>query len=98
MAGSAGQRRPGIELHLIGPLQSNKAREAVALFDAIHTIDRDRIAEALAGGDAAAGPAPPPPRSGQHRRRSRRRRASCRRKPTHSSTAAAKCMASRSTG
>jgi PLP dependent protein len=33
-----------IDLHLIGPLQSNKAREAVALFDAIHTIDRDKIA------------------------------------------------------
>jgi pyridoxal phosphate enzyme (YggS family) len=37
-----------IDLHLIGPLQSNKAREAVALFDAIHTVDRDKIAEALA--------------------------------------------------
>src|ERR1700674_4216928 len=31
---------PGIALHLIGPLQSNKAREAVALFDAIHSVDR----------------------------------------------------------
>jgi pyridoxal phosphate enzyme (YggS family) len=39
---------PGIELHLIGPLQSNKAAEAVALFDAIHTIDRDKIAAAIA--------------------------------------------------
>ncbi|MCX5513872.1 YggS family pyridoxal phosphate-dependent enzyme [Kaistia algarum] len=39
---------PDIELHLIGPLQSNKAREAVALFDAIHTVDRDKIAAALA--------------------------------------------------
>ena len=39
---------PGIELHLIGPLQTNKARDAVALFDAIHTIDRDRIAAAVA--------------------------------------------------
>jgi len=38
---------PDIELHLIGPLQSNKARDAVALFDAIHTIDRDRIAGAV---------------------------------------------------
>lgn len=37
----------GIELHLIGPLQSNKAGEAVALFDAIHTIDRDKIAAAI---------------------------------------------------
>ena len=39
---------PGIELHLIGPLQSNKAREAVELFDVIHTIDRDKIASAIA--------------------------------------------------
>jgi pyridoxal phosphate enzyme (YggS family) len=38
----------GIELHLIGPLQSNKAKEAVALFDAIHAVDRPSIAEALA--------------------------------------------------
>jgi pyridoxal phosphate enzyme (YggS family) len=36
-----------IELHLIGPLQSNKAREAVALFDVIETVDRDKIAAAL---------------------------------------------------
>src|SRR3954463_10986684 len=41
-------RHPGLELHLIGPLQSNKARDAVALFDAIHTIDRPSIAEAVA--------------------------------------------------
>lgn len=38
----------GIELHLIGPLQSNKARQAVQLFDVIHTIDRPRIADAIA--------------------------------------------------
>lgn len=38
----------GIELHLIGPLQSNKAKEAVALFDAIHSVDRASLAEALA--------------------------------------------------
>ncbi len=38
----------GIELHLIGPLQSNKARDAVALFDVIHTVDRPKIAAALA--------------------------------------------------
>lgn len=36
-----------IELHLIGPLQSNKAKEAVALFDVIHTIDREKIARAV---------------------------------------------------
>lgn len=39
---------PGIELHLIGPLQSNKAADAVALFDVIETVDRDKIARALA--------------------------------------------------
>lgn len=42
------QRWPDIELHLIGPLQSNKAGEAVQLFDTIHTVDRPKIAEALA--------------------------------------------------
>ncbi len=39
---------PGTELHLIGPLQSNKAKEAVTLFDAIHSVDRASICEALA--------------------------------------------------
>jgi PLP dependent protein len=38
----------GLTLHLIGPLQSNKAKEAVALFDAIHSVDRPSICEALA--------------------------------------------------
>jgi uncharacterized pyridoxal phosphate-containing UPF0001 family protein len=42
------ERYPGIDLHLIGPVQSNKAKEAVQLFDAIHTIDRPKIAEAIA--------------------------------------------------
>lgn len=37
-----------LELHLIGPLQSNKAAEAVAIFDVIHTLDRPKIAKALA--------------------------------------------------
>src|SRR3569623_1340879 len=37
----------GIELHLIGPLQTNKAREAVALFDVIQTVDRDKLASVL---------------------------------------------------
>jgi PLP dependent protein len=41
-------RHPGIELHLIGPLQSNKTAEAVALFDVIHTVDRPKIAAELA--------------------------------------------------
>lgn len=38
----------GIELHLIGPLQSNKAKDAVSLFDAIHSVDRASLCEALA--------------------------------------------------
>ncbi|WP_176085613.1 YggS family pyridoxal phosphate-dependent enzyme [Martelella sp. HB161492] len=42
------QETDGIELHLIGPLQSNKAAEAVALFDVIETVDREKIARALA--------------------------------------------------
>src|SRR5262245_23767453 len=33
-------KHPGLELHMVGPLQSNKTREAVALFDAIHSVDR----------------------------------------------------------
>ena len=41
------QQFPDIELHLIGPLQSNKAREAVTLFDAIHTLDRTKLAHTL---------------------------------------------------
>ena len=39
---------PRTELHLIGPLQTNKARQAMGLFDAIHTLDRLRLAETLA--------------------------------------------------
>ncbi|MCI5077512.1 YggS family pyridoxal phosphate-dependent enzyme [Oricola sp.] len=38
----------GVELHLIGPLQSNKTKEAVALFDVIQTVDREKIARAIA--------------------------------------------------
>jgi pyridoxal phosphate enzyme (YggS family) len=51
-------RHPGVELHLVGPLQSNKAREAVALFDAIHSLDRPSLAEALAKEIARAGRSP----------------------------------------
>jgi PLP dependent protein len=40
-------RHEGIQLHLIGPLQSNKAKDAVALFDAIHSVDRVSLCEAL---------------------------------------------------
>ncbi len=45
----------GIELHLIGPLQTNKAREAVALFDVIETVDRDKLAGVLAAEMERAG-------------------------------------------
>jgi pyridoxal phosphate enzyme (YggS family) len=48
-------RYPGVELHLVGALQSNKAKEAVELFDAIHSIDRAKIAEAIAGEMARQG-------------------------------------------
>lgn len=41
------KRFPDVELHLVGPLQSNKAREAVALFDVIETLDRPSLARAL---------------------------------------------------
>ena len=46
---------PTLELHLIGPLQSNKAQAAVALFDVIHTVDRPKIATALAREMTVAG-------------------------------------------
>jgi len=40
-------KHPDIELHLVGPLQTNKAREAIVLFDAIHSLDRQKLAETL---------------------------------------------------
>jgi pyridoxal phosphate enzyme (YggS family) len=49
---------PGLALHLIGPLQTNKAREAVALFDAIETLDRPSLAKVLAAEIQRAGRAP----------------------------------------
>lgn len=48
-------RHPDIKLHLIGPLQSNKTKEAVELFDAIHTIDRPKIAQTVAAEMAKQG-------------------------------------------
>jgi pyridoxal phosphate enzyme (YggS family) len=56
-ARAAALGRP-IELHLIGPLQSNKAREAVDAFDVIETVDREKIAAALAEAMAKAGKRP----------------------------------------
>jgi pyridoxal phosphate enzyme (YggS family) len=49
------ERHPDIELHLIGPLQSNKVREAVALFDVIESLDRPKLARALAEEMARSG-------------------------------------------
>jgi PLP dependent protein len=49
---------PDIELHLIGPLQTNKARDAVALFDVIQSVDRERLAATLAKEMARAGRRP----------------------------------------
>jgi len=51
-------RHAGLELHLIGPLQSNKAKEAVALFAAIHSVDRPSLCEALGKEIAKQGRAP----------------------------------------
>jgi hypothetical protein len=51
-------RFPGIELHLIGPLQSNKVREAVETFDVIQSVDREKIAQALAEEMAKQGKRP----------------------------------------
>lgn len=52
------EKFPDVELHLIGPLQSNKVREALTLFDAIHSLDRPSLASALAQEMARAGRCP----------------------------------------
>ncbi|WP_131113208.1 YggS family pyridoxal phosphate-dependent enzyme [Lichenihabitans psoromatis] len=52
------EQTPDLVLHLIGPLQSNKAREAVEIFDVIETVDRPKIAEALAAEIARLGKTP----------------------------------------
>lgn len=52
------QEFPDLELHLIGPLQTNKVKEAAALFDVIQTLDRPRLAEALAQERDKSGRAP----------------------------------------
>ncbi len=49
---------PGISLHLVGQLQSNKAQEAVALFDAIHSVDRPSLVAALGRAQAKLGKRP----------------------------------------
>jgi pyridoxal phosphate enzyme (YggS family) len=52
------ERHPDLELHLIGPLQSNKVRDAIELFDVIHSVDRPKIAGALAEEMKRAGKPP----------------------------------------
>ncbi|MBV9510600.1 MAG: YggS family pyridoxal phosphate-dependent enzyme [Caulobacteraceae bacterium] len=52
------ERREGLTLHLIGPLQTNKAVEALALFDVVETLDRPKLAKALAEAIQKAGRAP----------------------------------------
>jgi pyridoxal phosphate enzyme (YggS family) len=52
------QRHPALELHLVGPLQSNKVKEALALFDAIHSVDRPSLCAALAKEVAKGGRQP----------------------------------------
>ncbi len=49
---------PGVELHLVGPLQSNKVARAVEFFDAIHSLDRDRLARRIADAVQAQGRCP----------------------------------------
>ncbi|WP_448192175.1 YggS family pyridoxal phosphate-dependent enzyme [Azospirillum sp. sgz301742] len=49
---------PDLELHLIGPLQTNKVKDAVSLFDVIETVDRPKLAEALAAEMAKTGRRP----------------------------------------
>ena len=49
---------PNIKVHLIGPLQSNKVKQAVSLFDAIHTVDRLKLAQKLSNEVQAQGKAP----------------------------------------
>jgi PLP dependent protein len=51
-------RHPGVRLHLVGRLQSNKAEEAVALFDAVHSVDRPSLVDALAKAMARTGRRP----------------------------------------
>ena len=76
-------KHPGIDLHLIGPLQSNKTKEAVALFKAIHSVDRPSLCEALAKEISTQGRRPTSS-SRSILAQSRRKPASCRKMPMHS--------------
>ena len=61
-------RYPDLVLHMIGPIQTNKARDVVALFDVIETVDRPKLARVLAAEMARQGRRPAVLRAGQHRR------------------------------
>lgn len=52
------ERHPDLRLHLVGPLQTNKVKDAVALFDVVETVDRPKLARALADGMAKSGRRP----------------------------------------
>jgi len=78
------ERRAEIELRLIGPLQSNKVKEAVGFFDVIETLDREKLIEALAAEIQKQGKAPAS-MSRSIPGKSHRRRASCPRRPMPSS-------------
>ena len=80
---------PKVELRLIGPLQTNKAREAVAFFDVIETLDRPKLAADPGARDRSAPAAARASTSRSTPARSRRRPASSPAKPTPSSPAAA---------
>ena len=82
---------PGVELHLIGPLQSNKAREAVELFDVIETVDRPRICRSAGGRDRARRAAAPACSSRSTPAPSRRRPACCPRTPMPSCPLPRRC-------
>ena len=61
-------RHPDAVLHMIGPIQSNKAKDAIALFDVIETVDRPKLARVLAGEMARQGRSAFVFRAGQYRR------------------------------
>ena len=80
---------PDAALHLIGPLQTNKARDAVALFDTIETVDRPKLAAALAREMDRTGRRPACLVEGQHPAKNPRKPASSRPGRTSSSPPAA---------
>ena len=57
----------GVNVHLIGPLQTNKARQAMQLFEAIHAVDRPKLANTLAPAGTGVGALPRAVHSGEHR-------------------------------